>query len=310
MRYQHEPVLLEAVVSGLNPQPGQHFVDGTVGGGGHARAILERTAPNGRLVAFDRDPAALEAARENLSVFGDRVTFIHDSYSQLATYAERYQLSDLDGVLLDLGLSSAQLADSHRGFSFNAPGPLDLRFDTTHGRTAADILQHEPADELERIFRDYAQEPQARALARAIVEERRSHPILSTGDLIALVTRVKHGGGRRSFHPATLVWQALRLAVNHELEELTLGLSAAVAALRSGGRLAVISFHSGEDRIVKDFFRRESRDCLCPPAAPTCTCGHRANVKFITRKPVVATPVELHLNTRARSAKLRLAQKL
>lgn len=308
--YSHTPVLLEEVIRGLNPQPGQIFIDGTVGGGGHARALLEHTAPNGRLIAFDRDAGALEAAQKNLKAFGSRVTFVHDSYSQLQTYAERYRFSDVDGVLLDLGLSSAQLADAQRGFSFQADGPLDLRFDTSRGRTAADILQHESVDELEHIFRAYGEEPRARALARAVVEERRLHPLVTTRDLITLVSRVKPGGGRRSFNPATLVWQALRLAVNDELTELRLGLVAALSALKSGGRLAVVSFHSGEDRMVKEFLRRASRDCLCAPTAPTCVCGHQAELKFIIRKPIVATTTELKRNSRARSAKLRLAQKL
>ncbi len=310
MRYQHEPVLLEEVVGGLNPQPGQHFADGTVGGGGHARAILERTSPDGRLLAFDLDQAALLAAQQNLKTFGERVTFVHAAYRTLAKQVERLQFPKPSGVLLDLGLSSAQLSDESRGFSYSADSPLDLRFDTSGGRTAADILQHEPAETLARIFRDYGDEPRARALARAIVEARRTHPVCTTGDLLAIVTRVTHGGGRRSFHPATLVWQALRLAVNHELEELPLGLRAALSVLGSGGKLAVISFHSGEDRLVKEFFRTESRDCICSPEVPKCVCGHKAQLTVLTRKPITASAAELKRNSRARSAKLRLAQKI
>jgi 16S rRNA (cytosine1402-N4)-methyltransferase len=236
--------------------------------------------------------------------------FVHGSYSNLGAELERLQLPPLSGVLLDLGLSSAQLADTTRGFSYSVDSALDLRFDTSTGRTAADILQHESAEELTRIFRDYGEEPRARLLARAIVEERRTHPVRTTGDLLAIVTKHTHGGGRRSFHPGTLIWQALRIAVNHELDELQAGLAAAVSALGKGGRLAVISFHSGEDRIVKDYFRLESRDCVCPPEFPTCQCGHHASLKLVNRKPIVATTSELKRNSRARSAKLRLAEKL
>lgn len=309
MSYQHTPVLLQEVIRGLDPQPDQNLIDGTVGGGGHASAILEATAPKGRLLAFDRDPKALNAARRNLKRFGSRVTFIHDSYLRLAYYVKRTGFSHVAGVLFDLGVSSAQLADPSRGFSFREPGPLDLRFDTLTGQTAAELLQTLSESELARILREYGEEPEARKLARAIVEHRRLQPLTTTKDLLQLVARVK-GYRRRSFHPATLVWQALRIAVNQELVQLEGGLRAALKVLETGGRLAVISFHSGEDRLVKNFFQSEARDCICPPQAPVCTCGHRAKLRFITRRPVVATSVEFSSNPRARSAKLRLAQKI
>ncbi|MBI5465727.1 MAG: 16S rRNA (cytosine(1402)-N(4))-methyltransferase RsmH [Candidatus Kerfeldbacteria bacterium] len=309
MAYHHTPVLLQEVIRGLNPQPGQHFVDGTVGGGGHAWALLEATAPDGRLVAFDRDAAALASAQRKLEPFSHRLTFIHDSYSQLATYVRRANLPRLDGVLLDLGLSSAQLADSTRGFSFQSAGALDLRFDTSQGVSAAELLNTASSEELEQIWRNLGQEPQARALARAIVARRRQRPLATTGDLLEVVTMVK-GSGQRRHHPATLVWQALRLAVNHELTELASGLKAAVEVLGEGGRLAVISFHSGEDRLVKDFFRRESRTCLCPPELPVCRCHHQPTLKVLTTKPIIPNSAEILRNPRARSAKLRLAQKI
>lgn len=309
MSYRHESVLLQEVISGLNPQPGQNFIDGTVGGGGHAFAILKATAPNGRLLAFDRDQSALSAARENLAQFENRVIFIHDSYSNLADYVERHKFSPVNGILFDLGLSSAQLDDGDRGFSFKNIGPLDLRFNTSAGRSAFELLNNESETELVRIFKEYGEEPQAGKLARAIVAERRLHPFKTTIDLLSVVERVK-GGGRRSINPATLVWQALRIAVNSELEELTAGLKSGIQILQPEGRFAIISFHSGEDKIVKDFFRRESKDCLCPPLAPICRCYHKAVLKLITRKPIVASALELNKNTRARSAKLRLAQKL
>lgn len=309
MSYRHEPVLLQEVLCGLNPQPGQNFIDGTVGGGGHALAILKATAPNGRLLAFDRDQVALSAARENLAQFGDRVIFIHDSYSNLANYVERHKFSPVNGILFDLGLSSAQLDDGDRGFSFKNIGPLDLRFNTSAGRSASELLNNESETELVRIFKEYGEEPQAGKLARAIVAERRLHPFTTTTDLLSVVERVK-GSGRRSINPATLVWQALRIAVNNELKELTVGLKSGIQVLQLEGRFAIISFHSGEDKIVKDFFRRESKDCLCPPSVPVCRCYHKAALKLITRKPVMASTIELNKNSRARSAKLRLAQKL
>lgn len=307
--YQHTPVLFQEVIRGLNPQPGQRFLDGTVGGGGHATGILEATAPDGRLLAFDRDAAALAAARRNLKRFAPRVTFVHASYSTLGGEVVRRAFVPLAGVLLDLGLSSAQLDDPTRGFSFQTPGPLDLRFDTEQPATAAHLLNTATERELTRILRDYGDEPKAAPLARAIVVARRRHPLRTTDDLMSIVMEVKGGFRRRSLHPATLVWQALRMAVNRELDELECGLAAAAAALAPGGRLAVISFHSGEDRLVKEFFRRESRSCLCPPEFPQCRCGHRATFRRLGAA-VRATPAEVRQNPRARSATLRLAEKI
>jgi len=309
MAYQHTPVLLQEVISGLNPQPGQNFIDGTVGGGGHSQALLVATAPNGHIWAFDRDTAALDSTRQRLQSFDHRLTLIHDSYSQLANYVRSADINHVAGVLLDLGLSSAQLADTTRGFSFQTDGALDLRFDTSQGLTAAEILNTYSAEELESLFREYGQEPQARALAQAIVTSRQATPFTKTHDLLEIVAQVK-GWGQRRHHPATLVWQALRLAVNHELEELLKGLEAALEVLTPGGRLAVISFHSGEDRLVKDFFRQASRQCICPPEIPVCRCNHKASLKILNNKPIVAQAEELKSNPRARSARLRIIQKI
>lgn len=308
MEPPHVPVLLSEVISGLNLSPGQHAIDGTVGGGGHTLAILQATGPGGKLLAFDRDPAALEGARQQLKDYLPRLTFINDSYSKLSLYVERYGFPDVAGVLLDLGFSSAQLADKSRGFSFQISGLLDLRYQPAEGSSAAELLNTAPRATLEQIFREGG-EPAWRRLAEAIVEERRAHPFATTTSLLDLVMKVK-GRGHRSLHPATLVWQALRLAVNQELSELEEGLAAAVRVLSPGGRLVVISFHSGEDRVVKNFFRREARDCLCPPNVPICRCGHQRTLKLITRKPLVPNPVELARNPRARSAKLRIAERL
>lgn len=306
---QHIPVLLQEVLRGLQVQPGQTVIDGTVGGGGHAAALLEASSPNGRLIGFDRDPGALAAAAQALARWGERVTLVRDSYANLEHHLARLKISDVHAVLLDLGLSSDQLQDPTRGFSFSRPGPLDLRFDTSQGQTAAELLQQASAEELERIFHNYGEEPEAGRLARAIVDERRRHPLHTTTDLLELVQRVKRSR-RRSLHPGTLVWQALRMAVNHELEELAQGLESATRVLQPQGRLAVISFHSGEDRLVKDWFRREARDCVCPPEQPVCQCDHQARLKIITRRPQVPEPAEIRTNPRARSAKLRVVEKL
>lgn len=309
MAYRHTPVLLKEVISGLRPQPGQNFVDGTVGGGGHAEAILKATSPAGRLVAFDRDPSALRAARAKLRKFGKRVAYVLGSYSGIASSTEVNKLPHLDGVLLDLGFSSAQLDDSSRGFSFLKDGPLNMRYDSAQAETAEHLLNSASEQELAKIFHDYGDEPQARRLSRRIVEERRRHPLRTTADLLNIISQVKGGFRHRSLHPATLVWQALRIAVNNELDELAKGLIGAAQVLSSGGRLVVISFHSGEDRIVKNFMRRESRDCLCPPEVPVCRCGHTATFKSPTHS-VKATVGESNQNPRARSAILRLAQKI
>ena len=305
----HVPVLLEEVVRGLNLKPGQLIVDGTVGGGGHARAILERTAPHGKLLGFDRDESTLAAAAEYLSEFGDRVSLVHASFASLGEHIAQLDFQPLHGVLLDLGLSSDQLADSARGFSFHSTGVLDLRYDTAQGQPAYELLQTYSERELERVFREFGEEPKSRALARALVQARRTHPIRTVADLLAVVGLVKKGS-HRSLHPATLVWQALRIEVNHELEHVEKGIRAAVAALTGGGRIVVISFHSGEDRIVKEVFREESRDCICPPEVPLCQCHHQARLKIITRKPMEASSSEKRVNTRARSAKLRIAEKV
>lgn len=305
--YQHTPVLLKEVIDGLRPQSGQHFIDGTVGGGGHASAILQASAPDGKLSGFDRDAEALRAAKVNLQSYESRVTLIHDSYANLLAHQGEIA-KPVFGVLLDLGLSSAQLADQTRGFSFQNNGPLDLRFDSSAGISAAELVNTADEAELVRIFKQYGEEPQAKRIARAIIIERQVHPFATVQDLLEIIVSVKGRGGR-SFHPATLVWQALRVAVNDEFTHIVKGLEAALKILTSGGTLAVISFHSGEDRVVKDFFRREAKDCLCPPEYPVCRCGHKAQLYIVTKKPIVASETELNINIRARSAKLRLARK-
>lgn len=302
----HIPVLLREVLDGLKVQPGGRYIDATVGGGGHAVAILERSAPDGRLLGIDRDPEVLERARERLRPFGERVVLAQGSYAELRRLAVRYDFLEVDGILFDLGLSSWQLSDPHRGFSFQIEGPLDMRYDPGQGIPASEIVNRWPEKELAALIRRYGEERYARRIARAIVRHR---PIRTTTELAALIARTV-GWGRDDLHPATRTFLALRIAVNDELSALEQALPQAVSLLKPGGRLAVIAFHSLEDRIVKTFFQREARDCLCPPQVPVCTCGHRATLRLITRKPIRPSEEEVRVNPRARSARLRIAERL
>ncbi|MDW8067570.1 MAG: 16S rRNA (cytosine(1402)-N(4))-methyltransferase RsmH [Anaerolineae bacterium] len=298
----HVPVLLQSVLSLLRVRPGGVYIDATVGGGGHAAAILAASAPDGRLLGLDRDPAALEVARERLLPYGERVTLRRGSFADLMHLAEGF--IPADGVLLDLGLSSLQLADPARGFSFSQDGPLDMRFDPQEGLTAADLVNTLSVRELTDLLYRYGEEKQARRIAEAIVAAR---PIYRTTELAALIERTV--GRRERIHPATRTFQALRIAVNRELEALEAVLPQALDVLRPGGRLVVISFHSLEDRMVKQFLHREARDCLCPPEVPVCICGHRARVQVLTPKPVRPDAAEVAANPRARSARLRAGEK-
>ncbi|HEY6960226.1 MAG TPA: 16S rRNA (cytosine(1402)-N(4))-methyltransferase RsmH, partial [Candidatus Limnocylindria bacterium] len=275
------------VLAQLDPREAGRFLDGTLGGGGHAEAILERTAPSGRLLGLDVDPAALAEARRVLARFGERAVIVRANFALCDVVAREHGFAALDGVLLDLGLSSIQLADAQRGFSFRAEGPLDMRADPDLHLTAADIVNSWDQTELRRVFADYGEEPEAGRVAAAIVRRRTREPFLTADDLGRFVFGVKTQR-RRGIDPATRVFQALRIAVNDELENLQRGLAAAMSLLRPGGRLAVISFHSLEDRAVKQFMARESRDCICPPHLPTCVCGHRAGLRVVTRRPLRA----------------------
>ncbi|MDQ7028336.1 MAG: 16S rRNA (cytosine(1402)-N(4))-methyltransferase RsmH [Ardenticatenia bacterium] len=302
----HIPVLCEEVVAHLEPRAGGRYIDATVGGGGHAEAILERSAPNGQLLGIDRDPAALKVASERLAPFGSRVTLVHGSFRELGRLARTHTFTGVDGILLDLGYSSLQLEDARRGFSFHADAPLDMRFDPADSMTAADLVNGLSEDELAYLIAEYGEERFARRIARAIVRHR---PIRTARELGELIERTVGRRRRTRRHPATRTFQALRIAVNDELGALEAALPQAVALLRPGGRLAVISFHSLEDRLVKHFFRREAADCLCPPHVLTCQCGHRAQLRVITRKPVTPSAEEVRRNPRARSAKLRVAER-
>ena len=283
-----------------------------MGGGGHAAALLDRTAPDGRLLGLDRDPAALAIARQELARFGDRATLVNANFAFLDDLAREHDFVGIDGVLLDLGLSSIQLADESRGFSFHATGPLDMRADPSESGlelTAGDIVNTWDERDLRRIFADLGEEPEAARLAGAIVRRRARGPFTAADEFGRFVAGVKTRRPSRT-DPATRVFQALRMAVNDELGNLARGLEAAMGVLIPGGRLAVISFHSLEDRATKQFMARESRDCICPPHLPTCVCGHRAGLRVVSRRPLMAADAETMRNPRARSARLRVAEKI
>ena len=297
------------VLAQLGPREGARYLDGTVGGGGHAAAILDASAPNGRLLGLDRDPAALASAARELARFGDRAVLVRGNFAVLDDLAGEHSFVPVDGVLLDLGLSSIQLADEDRGFSFRSRGALDMRADPDLRATAADVVNSWAEKDLRRVFAEYGEEPEAARVAGAIVRRRVKAPFDAADDLGRFVAGVKTRRPR-GIDPATRVFQALRIAVNDELANLEHGLAAAMRVLRPGGRIVVISFHSLEDRIVKQFFARESRDCICPPHLPTCVCGHRAGLRVLTRRPLRAASAEVDRNPRGRSAALRAAERL
>ncbi|MFQ5612396.1 MAG: 16S rRNA (cytosine(1402)-N(4))-methyltransferase RsmH [Anaerolineae bacterium] len=301
----HHPVLRDEVLTALNPQTGQHYIDGTIGGGGHAEAILIASAPEGRLMGLDADPTALDIARRRLLKFGKRLHLLHANFDQVEKLVLKHNFAPVHGILLDLGVSSMQLAQPERGFSFQTEGPLDMRLDTTATQTAADFVNNLPASDLADLIYRYGEERRSRRIARAIVKAR---PLATTRQLAEVIARAVGGRRGHKIHPATRTFQALRIAVNDELGALERVLPQAIRVLATGGRLAVISFHSLEDRLVKRFFRREAQDCLCPPEQPICTCEHKATLRIITRKPITASQAELEQNPRARSAKLRVAE--
>lgn len=306
--FHHLPVLLDAVLDLLDPHPGDVMLDGTAGGGGHAAAIAARLTPGGFLWALDTDPTAVTVAGERLAKVTDRFNVQQANFRELGELSRSGAIPPLDGILLDLGVSSHQLDTAERGFSFGKEAPLDMRLNPTAGPTAADLVNTLAAEALADILYRYGEERQSRAIARAIVAARQKAPITTTTQLAGIVAGVLGHGGK--IHPATRTFQGLRIAVNQELQSLETVLPDAIAALKPGGRLAVISFHSLEDRIVKDTFKLEATGCICPPRQPVCTCGHQPRVRVLTKKPVVAGDAELRDNPRARSAKLRAAVKL
>lgn len=311
--FSHRPVLLEECLTALQLQPGATVVDGTVGGGGHAAAMLERTAPNGHLIGLDLDGEAIRESQRRLEKFGERVTLVQESFRNLDAVLAHLGVPEVDAVLLDLGVSSHQLDSPQRGFRFasetSAETPLDMRMDQESGTTAADLLRRAGPEQLEGWFSKYADLPGSRKLARAIVASRQRAPLRTAADLRAVIAEAGIGRGRRH-DPSTLVFQALRMAVNDEADALSEGLEAAIESLRVGGRLAVLSYHSGEDRIVKNRLRAAARGCSCPPRTPVCICGEKARLRVLTRKPISAGADELRGNPRARSARLRIAERI
>jgi 16S rRNA (cytosine1402-N4)-methyltransferase len=304
----HVPVLYEEVLANLLPEGRtvERAIDGTLGAGGHSRALLEGGVSE--LLGLDVDPVALEIARETLAPFGERIHIVHASYREMADETAKLGWDGVDAILLDLGVSSMQLDMPERGFAFRHEGPLDMRFDPASLQpTAADLVNTLDEDELADIFYQYGEEHESRRLARVVVRER---PYSTTQELAAAIERAKPRRHSDKIHPATRVFQALRIAVNDELATVEETLPVAIDLLRPGGRLAVISFHSLEDRIVKEAFRLASTDCICPPKTPICVCGHKASVRLVNRKPIIATEEEAARNPRSRSAKLRVVEKL
>jgi len=316
----HVPVMLEEVLRFLRPRPAGHYVDGTLGSGGHTAAILERSAPDGKVLGIDTDPQALGRVRERLSclVKSGRLVLVHANFAELARVVTEAGFVPLQGVLLDLGFSSDQMDDPERGFSFSADGPLDMRLDQSLALSAVDLVNGASEQELADIFWRYGEETRSRQIARRIVRERAKKMITRTSQLAAIAAAgVPYRPG--TIHPATRVFQALRIAVNRELEQLETVLPQIVDVLsrrtesnadghEEAGRLVVLAFHSLEDRIVKEFIRREAKDCLCPPHVPVCVCGHKARLRILTPKPLTPTAQEIEQNPRARSAKLRAAE--
>ena len=305
---RHEPVLLQPILEYLEPNRADGvLVDATVGLGGHAEALLERH-PDIRLIAIDRDPEALARSRERLSRFGDRVTFVRGRHESLIDILKQSGTETVSGLLADLGVSSMQLDDASRGFSFRFEGPLDMRMGS-EGKSAADLVNDLDEYELTRIIRDYGEEPMARGIARAIIKARTEAPIETTSRLAEVIRTVKKPRFKE-IDPSTLTFQALRIATNEELVGLDRFVDDAVSVLETGARVAIISFHSLEDRIVKRAFRRLEGECTCPPNLPVCGCGAKALVNVLTGRPVIASEEEMQRNPRSRSAKLRVAERV
>ena len=312
MEFKHVSVLLRESVDALLPERGGVFVDCTAGGGGHSEEILKRLPPHSKLISLDRDDRAIERCRERLAPYGAASTVIKTNYSELAQVLDALEIEAINGILWDLGVSSVQLDEAERGFSYSCDAPLDMRMDRSGGRTAADIVNTYSEEELRRVIRDWGEEAFASRIAAAIVEKRCVSPIETTSQLADIVASAIPAAARRKEkqHPAKRTFQAIRIEVNDELTIIEPSLEAAISRLAPGGRAAVITFHSLEDRIVKNTFKRLENPCTCPPDFPVCVCGKKPVVKLITRKPILPSQEELEDNPRARSAKLRVCEKL
>ena len=309
--YGHKPVLLDECLDALAIKPDGIYLDGTLGRAGHSLEIARRLTEGGRLIGVDRDETALAAARQRLAEFQDRVSLVHSNFSAIHEILDSLGLDKIDGMLFDLGVSSPQLDDAERGFSYMHDAPLDMRMDRTASLTAREVVNFWPYEELRRILFEYGEERYAPVIAKHIVREREMAPIETTGRLTDIIKKAMPPAAlREKQHPAKRSFQAIRIAVNGELDELEPMMEAAADRLNEGGRLAVISFHSLEDRIIKKTMQRLATGCTCPPEFPVCVCGKKPKMKLVTRKPVVSTAAELEYNPRARSAKLRVAEKV
>ena len=308
--FVHIPVLAREVIELLQPQSGGHYIDGTVGGGNHAALILVAAAPDGFLLGIDQDQEALAAAEQKLAPFAGRFMLRQGNFAEIAAVAEEAGLKDIDGILLDIGVSSYQLDNPNRGFSYMQDAPLDMRMNQSSAFSARELVNQASAAELTRIFYEYGEEKWAKRIAAFIVEARARKPVDTTGELVEIIKKAVPSAARdKDQHPAKRTFQALRIAVNDELAVLEQGLEGAISLLKPGGVLAVISFHSLEDRIVKEKFKLHATECICPPRTPVCTCGHHADLKILTKKPLTAQADELAANPRSRSALLRAARK-
>ena len=308
--FHHVSVLLEECIQGLNIRPDGIYVDGTLGGAGHSSRIAAELT-TGRLIGIDRDPVALKAAGERLAPYGDRVTLVHSNFCEIAKVLDDLGIDAVDGILLDLGVSSPQLDDGSRGFSYMADARLDMRMDSGDALTAETIVNTWSYEELRRILFDYGEERYAPQIAAAICRRREQQPIQTTLELVDVIRSAMPAQAlREKQHPAKRSFQAIRIAVNDELGAVRKVMDAAIPRLKQGGRLAIITFHSLEDRIVKNGMAEAAKGCTCPPSFPVCVCGKKPQVKLITRKPVVSGDEELEFNPRARSAKLRICEKM
>lgn len=307
--FHHVSVLLDECIDGLNIKPDGIYVDGTLGGAGHSYHIAERLT-TGRLIGIDRDPVALKAAGERLAPFADRVTLVHSNFCRMGQVLQELDISGVDGILLDLGVSSPQLDDGSRGFSYMTDAPLDMRMDNGDALSADTVVNTWSYEELKRILYDYGEERYAPAIAAAIVRKREISPIRTTLELVDVIrSAMPPAALREKQHPAKRTFQAIRIAVNDELNSVSKAMDAAIPCLNPGGRLAVITFHSLEDRIVKNAMAAAAKGCICPPEFPVCVCGRKPQVTVLTRKPIVSGEEELERNPRARSAKLRICEK-
>ncbi|PKM80638.1 MAG: 16S rRNA (cytosine(1402)-N(4))-methyltransferase [Firmicutes bacterium HGW-Firmicutes-14] len=310
MKFHHVPVMLDEVIMYLNLQQGGTYVDCTLGGGGHTLEIIKKILPGGRVIGIDQDPNALEAAKKTLEEYRENITFVHGNFYRLREIAAELRLGQADGVLFDLGVSSHQLDEGERGFSYRFDAPLDMRMNPGDPVTAEKLVNELTEEELAAILSEYGEERWAKRIAAFIAGQRENRPIRTTGELVEIIKKAIPAGARREGpHPAKRTFQALRIAVNDELNRFAEALKGAIDILKPGGRVCVISFHSLEDRITKEVFREAARTCICPPEMPVCRCDKQKLVRIITGKPVLSRPDEITANPRARSAKLRVAEK-